>query len=228
MPPLRRRLDFWLTGRLGAMLLMALHDTWRVVELDRAGAARQMRQGSAQGIVAFWHRHVVTMLTHHSGAHVVVPVSRSRDGEYIAHVMDRMGLASVRGSTSRGGLAVLRDMLAAAGQGFSVAVTPDGPRGPRFSVQPGVALLARRSGLPVYPFGIAARDAWVFNSWDRFVLAFGTVPVITRYQANLPASRLPAGIILNALRTSNSPAAEKFCSLYFNPICCHLCLPSVW
>ncbi len=170
MPVLRNRIQFWLAGRLSAGLLRALHATWDVEVIDPAGVHLSVRRGRAPGMVAFWHRHILAMLTHFRGYRICVPVSESRDGEYVAQVMERFGMASVRGSTSRGSVRLLRGMLGMMEAGWTAAITPDGPRGPKFSVQPGAALLARRSGLPVYPIGLAARPCWTLSSWDEFVV----------------------------------------------------------
>jgi lysophospholipid acyltransferase (LPLAT)-like uncharacterized protein len=99
-----------------------------------------------------------------------VPVSEHADGEYAAQVMERFGLGSVRGSTTRGGTRLLRELMDRVAEGWSLAITPDGPLGPRFTVQPGFALLSKRLGLPVHPVGIAAAHAWTAASWDRFVI----------------------------------------------------------
>jgi hypothetical protein len=170
MPVLQKRLRFWLVGWLGALLVRALHATWRVTLVDPPGVAAGARDGSRPVIAAFWHRHLLSMLAHCRGYRVCVPVSEHRDGEYVAQVMDRFGLASVRGSTTRGSLKLIRGMLAAIKERWSPAITPDGPRGPRYSVQAGVALLARRSRLPVHPVGVAAKSNWVLPSWDAFVI----------------------------------------------------------
>lgn len=170
MPVLERRLHFWFAGWVGALLVRALRVTWRVRILDPAGVAPGARDGSRPLILAFWHRHLLSLLAAGSGYPICVPVSEHRDGEYVAQVMHRFGLESVRGSTTRGSIRLLKGMLARAREGWTLAVTPDGPRGPRFSVQPGVALLARRSGLPVHPLGVAVGNAWVARSWDAFVV----------------------------------------------------------
>lgn len=170
MPVLERRIHSWLVGWLGAALVRAMHATWHVQVDDPTGAGMAARDGSAAGIIVFWHRHLLSMFAHYHSPHIAAPASESQDGEYAAQVMRRCGVPTVRGSTSRGGLRLLRGMLAKAREGFSLALTPDGPRGPKFSVQPGVALLAERSGLPVYPFGVAVRDAWIARSWDEFVI----------------------------------------------------------
>jgi len=170
MPVLQQSMRFCLVGRLGAMLLQALHATWRIESQAAPGVLEGIETGSAPAVVAFWHRHILSMLGHFPGRRVAVPVSEHRDGEYAAQVMHRLGIASVRGSSTHGGLKLLRGMMAMIEAGYSPAVTPDGPRGPKFSVQPGVWLIAQRSALPVHPIGLAVRDAWTAASWDEFVI----------------------------------------------------------
>jgi len=170
MPVLRKRVHYYAIGWLAAGLVRAMHATWRVEVVDPGAALPGIIDGTRPAICAFWHRHILSMLAHFQGAHVCVPVSEHRDGEYVAQVMARFGLESVRGSSTRGGARLLRDMMGRIREGWSPVLTPDGPRGPKFSVQPGFALLARRSGLPVYPIGLAVRRAWVLSSWDEFVV----------------------------------------------------------
>lgn len=121
-------------------------------------------------VLAFWHRHLLLMRYAYRGPKMSVLVSRSRDGELIARVMQRLGISTSRGSTSRGGAAGLRDLLRRARGGWDLAVTPDGPRGPLREVQPGVILAAAASGLPVIPVAIAASRRRELGSWDRMLV----------------------------------------------------------
>jgi len=170
MPVLQRTLRFRLVGWLGALVVRLLHATWRVTVLDPQNVSFGVREGTAPAIIAFWHRYLLTLLAECRGYRVCVPVSQHRDGEYVAHVMERFGLSSVRGSTTRGSVKLLRGLLACTREGWSPAITTDGPRGPKYSVQPGVALLAKRCGLPVRPVGVAVSKAWVLRSWDEFLI----------------------------------------------------------
>jgi lysophospholipid acyltransferase (LPLAT)-like uncharacterized protein len=170
MPVLQQRIHFYLAARVACAVLQSMHRTWRVEVIDPEPALPGIIDGTRPAIVAFWHRHILAMLTHFRNSHVTVPVSEHRDGEYVAQAMERFGLDSVRGSTTHGAARLLRDMLERVREGWSPVLTPDGPRGPRFSVQPGFTLLARRSGLPVYPIGLAEEKAWVLSSWDAFVV----------------------------------------------------------
>ena len=94
-------------------------------------------------------------------------VSRSRDGNYGAALFRHVGLKPVRGSSSQGGMRALRALLRELEDGNAAAVTLDGPRGPRYEVQPGVVLLARKSGVPIVPVSLNAPHRWQLRSWDQ-------------------------------------------------------------
>ncbi|HSR10730.1 MAG TPA: lysophospholipid acyltransferase family protein, partial [Thermodesulfobacteriota bacterium] len=99
-------------------------------------------------------------------------VSRHRDGEFIARAVKLFGIDSLRGSTTQGGTAALRAMIRFYRDGANLAITPDGPQGPRHVVQPGVIELARQTGGPILPVTYSASRKKVFASWDRFILPY--------------------------------------------------------
>jgi len=126
---------------------------------------------------AFWHGRLLMMplawKTDHP-SHVLI--SQHRDGELIARTMDPFGIGTIRGSGAKagkkdkGGRAALRSILEALKQGESVIFTPDGPRGPRMRVSPGMMAAARLARVPVLPVTYAVKRRRVINSWDRFIL----------------------------------------------------------
>jgi lysophospholipid acyltransferase (LPLAT)-like uncharacterized protein len=125
--------------------------------------------GEREGIIyAFWHNRLFLMPYNSRDRKAAILISQHRDGELISRTMARFGFSSVRGSSSRGGGRALRRMPRLLKEGIDIAITPDGPRGPRYRVQPGVIYLARLSGRPVYPVTFAADRFRSFNSWDRF------------------------------------------------------------
>lgn len=138
---------------------------------------RRRERGGERFILAFWHRHLLLMPYAYRGAGISVLVSQSRDGELIARTVARLGIHSSRGSSSRGGAGGMRALLRRAREGYDLAFTPDGPRGPVGVVQPGVILAAAATGWPVYPVAVAASRARRLRSWDRFLvpLPFSTV-----------------------------------------------------
>ena len=133
-------------------------------------AVRDWERRDQRFLLAFWHRHLLLMRYAYRGQRMTVLVSRSRDGELIARVLAHLGVATSRGSSSRGGAAGLRDLLRQARAGSDLAVTPDGPRGPLRKVQPGVVLAAAASALPVVPVALAAHRGLELASWDRMLL----------------------------------------------------------
>jgi lysophospholipid acyltransferase (LPLAT)-like uncharacterized protein len=131
---------------------------------------RDLEHRHEQFILAFWHRHLVLMRYAYRGERMTVLSSQSWDGELSARAQQRLGVDTIRGSSSKGGLRALREILRRAAQGSDLAFTPDGPRGPARVVQPGVILAARSTGLPVIPVAIAATRAKLLKSWDRMIV----------------------------------------------------------
>jgi lysophospholipid acyltransferase (LPLAT)-like uncharacterized protein len=100
-------------------------------------------------------------------------VSDSADGEIIARILQRQGQQTVRGSTGKGGMRALsRQVHYIRQHGLAGSVVPDGPQGPRHKVQPGIILLAQKTGYPIVPVTYSAKRRVVFNSWDRFILPY--------------------------------------------------------
>jgi len=122
-------------------------------------------------IYAFWHENMLMPVYQYGGHDIYVLISQSGDGQLIAESARHLGFKTVRGSTTRGGLEAVREMLHR-GTNSQLAVTPDGPRGPRRQVQMGLIFLAAKTGLPIVPIGMAFHRAWRLNSWDRFALPF--------------------------------------------------------
>jgi len=132
-------------------------------------------------IGAFWHqRLLMTPFLPHPGR-VGMMISRHRDGEFIARAVKCLGIDAVRGSTTRGGASALRGMVRFFESGANLAITPDGPQGPRHIVQRGVIELARLTSAPIIPLAYGASRKKVFNSWDHFILPLPFCKVIYVY-----------------------------------------------
>lgn len=121
-------------------------------------------------IYAFWHARQAFLTYLHAHDRIHPLISRSKDGEIIAKVCRHFGLVPARGSSSRGGMEAMRELLRWIEQGERVGVTPDGPKGPREQVQDGILYLAQKTGVPIVPVAYGARRRWVFGSWDAFIL----------------------------------------------------------
>jgi lysophospholipid acyltransferase (LPLAT)-like uncharacterized protein len=140
-------------------------------EIENLDALRAARRGSPDGRVIFccWHGTLLPLLFLARGRGLRIVVSRHRDGEVAARVAARLGCRTIRGSTGRGGVAALLGALRGEEPG-DLALTPDGPRGPRGHFQAGAVFLAARSGLPLVLVGCDAERGWRFSSWDRFLV----------------------------------------------------------
>lgn len=133
-----------------SVLIRTLFTTMRIrwvglENLDRA----QSNQGNF--ILAFWHGQILMMIRSGFRLPMTAMISQHRDGQLIADTMERFGARAARGSTTRGGSAALKTMMRAASSGSNLAITPDGPKGPRHVAQAGAILLGRATGLPIVP-----------------------------------------------------------------------------
>ena len=124
----------------------------------------------AQTVAPFWHRCVFPATYFFRRRGISVMTSRSFDGEYIARIIEKFGFRAVRGSSSRGGMRALLGMHTVIEENGVAAFTIDGPRGPVYVAKPGPVLLARNTGAPIRCFYVAVKNAWVLNSWDRFII----------------------------------------------------------
>lgn len=143
--------------------------TWRVriVGMEhRQRAVQAHPQGSF--IFALWHENAVASLLAHSYQNVHPLVSRSGDGEMVAYTSAKIGHRPIRGSSSRGGVAARLEMQQRLQEGAFVAITVDGPKGPRRKVKPGVVDAAVKSGAAILPVTVVANRFWVAHrAWDK-------------------------------------------------------------
>jgi len=121
-------------------------------------------------IFALWHQRLLMMPLAYKGHGLYVLISHHRDGELISRAVSRLGVRSIRGSATRGGSAGFRRMLETLRGGSDVAITPDGPRGPKWKAHKGAVVLAIAAGLPIFPVTYACSRRKEFNSWDNFIV----------------------------------------------------------
>ena len=163
-----------LAGTLIGMLMKTLGATLRLTIRDESGI------GNGQPvfppcIYLLWHSRFLIVpyawqkLTRGQRKAVVL-TSASKDGDMVARSMAAFGLGAVRGSSSRRGVAALVGLKRALQEGNDICLTPDGPKGPRYQLQPGVLALAQATGAPVVPVHIRFHSAWRLRTWDRFVI----------------------------------------------------------
>lgn len=162
----------WKVGlitRLAAGLIRLLRATVRLSHHGDAEMRRRERQGE-HFLIAFWHRHLLLMPYCYRGRRISVLVSQHRDGELIARTVARFGIHSSRGSSTRGGAAGVRELLRRFREGYDLAVTPDGPKGPPGVAKPGAVQVAALAGVPIQPIALGASRCRRLATWDRFVV----------------------------------------------------------
>ena len=149
---------FVLIGAIGRTI------RWETEGLEHLDAVTE--QGKVP-IYAFWHDRIFAGTYFFRGRGIVVLTSQSTDGEYIARFIQRFGYGAVRGSSSRGGVAGLVEMIRLMRAGLPAAMTVDGPRGPRYEAKAGAALLAKKTGCPLVPFIVEPLRRVTLKSWDK-------------------------------------------------------------
>jgi lysophospholipid acyltransferase (LPLAT)-like uncharacterized protein len=195
---------------LGTGLLNSILATCRVSTEGEENFRRFWDAGKPV-VFVLWHGRLIPCTYHHRGQGVVTLISQHRDGEYITGVVDRWGYTAVRGSSSRGGLEALRELIRWVRRGRSLAITPDGPRGPREVMKPGPVLIAQRTGAPIIPVAASASRAWVFGGWDRFVVPkpFSRMRISYGEPVHVPRELDEAGIAAVAEEVQARVAALK-------------------
>lgn len=143
--------------------------TSRIIQHD-SPSFTSLDQSQAPFLYAFWHRVQFFLAYPHRREKLAIIVSLSRDGELIAQTIHRFGLSTIRGSSSRGGAKALSETIDKLKDGYRVAITPDGPKGPPQTVHSGLIGAALQTNLPIVPVASAARRALVFKSWDEYIV----------------------------------------------------------
>jgi lysophospholipid acyltransferase (LPLAT)-like uncharacterized protein len=192
----RYRAYLAVAGFAGALLLRLLGTTWRVRFTGEDPFS------SPEPLVATtWHRGLLIAAYCFRSRGIVVPVSRSRDGDLADSFLHHLGFAATaRGSSSRGATGLLRNLIRQAKTGQPVAVLPDGPRGPAGRAKPGVIAVARASGARLVPIGVSASPVKQFGSWDRAILPLPFARVTCRYGEPIRVPKRASGEVLEKLR----------------------------
>ena len=169
MNPWTERLMLTFVPPAGHLYIRLLHATMRV-EFRGREHLEQARKDAGGFILAFWHARFLMMPYSYPGPRLTVLSSRHRDAEMLNRILVRFGLEISRGSSTRGGAPALLDILRKVKRGYDVGITPDGPKGPRRRVKPGVIVTARLAGLPIVPVAFSAAPARRLRSWDRTLI----------------------------------------------------------
>ena len=132
-------------------------------------------------IVALWHGDLLMQPLSYKYVNpkgiVKTIISDHRDGEAIAKIIQYLGIGNIKGSSSKGGVKALLNAIKEIKNGVDIAITPDGPRGPRYSIADGIVAIAQKSGAKIVVFNSNPSSYWQLNSWDKFIIPkpFGTI-----------------------------------------------------
>ncbi|MGZ4859969.1 MAG: lysophospholipid acyltransferase family protein, partial [Candidatus Angelobacter sp.] len=141
------RVKLWLISWAGFLFIRMVGATLRYKFFPEPGCIADSYGAAPPAIWCFWHRSVIPATYRFRNKGLAVMTSRSFDGEYIARIIQKLGFAAVRGSSSRGAVGALIGMRQQLEQGHGVVFTIDGPRGPRYMAKPGPVLLAKKTGV---------------------------------------------------------------------------------
>jgi lysophospholipid acyltransferase (LPLAT)-like uncharacterized protein len=156
---------------IGAFLLKTLYLSLRSYHhyQDQKTTESLFREGK-KVIFSFWHGRLLMLPFGVSTRQVAIMISQHRDGDFVSRFMEREGCQSIRGSATRGSLGAMKQMIASYRSGLHLAITPDGPKGPRFQVKSGVIELSKLTEAPIQPLTFGAFPRKVLDSWDEFVI----------------------------------------------------------
>lgn len=208
---------------LVAPLINIMYRLWcstlRIRETGREAFDALAAEGKP-AMVCLWHDELFALMHVRRTLKVVTVVSQSKDGEYLARLLQALGLKTARGSSSKGGLkALLHAARLMRQEKYNGCITVDGPRGPRHRVKPGAIILAFKTPAYIIPTRLFLHKAKIFRSWDRFQLplpfskvdiVFGPPYLLTAAElteAELERERL---LLEERLNTMTPPADSGF------------------
>lgn len=154
---------------VGSPIVSALARSWRI-RLHHAERWHGLQRADTPYVFLLWHEALLPLLWQHRAQGIAIVVSEAREGGYLGEYATRIGYRLLPGSSTRGGLRALRGAVRILHQRVPVAFTPDGPRGPRREVKPGIVRAAQRVGAHILPLHAEVDSAWRLRSWDRMVV----------------------------------------------------------
>jgi lysophospholipid acyltransferase (LPLAT)-like uncharacterized protein len=205
---LSTEMSIWVTS----WLLRGLCATLRPVYVPQNAFGQAMADGKPF-IFVTWHGRLLYLFHFERwtrGRDCTFLVSQSRDGELVSRIAERFGVEPTRGSSSRGGARGLLEMVGKVQRGYVAGVTPDGPRGPRYRVQPGVITIAQKTGAPILPLTYNARWKMVLHTWDECVIPLPFSRVVIVYGAPVD---VPDGASTDMLEAKRQEVEVSLCRI---------------
>lgn len=216
---LGQRIVLAIAPRIVWALLSVVGRTWRFDVIGEPGVI-PVREGKKAGpeIYCFWHQCVLPCAFYFRGSGAVILISKSFDGELITRILRMFGFDAVRGSSSRGAREGLLGLAHVIESGRTSIFTADGPRGPIYQTKMGPIKLAQMTGAPIGAFHLEPRRAWIFDSWDRFLVPMPFTRICvswanwTKVSADLPPENFEAkrGELNAAIERARLRALARF------------------
>jgi lysophospholipid acyltransferase (LPLAT)-like uncharacterized protein len=181
----------WVSGSLW-LIGSVLGKTWRY-SLEGTTFINPFVDRNKAVIYCFWHSHILPLAYIFRNVGVTAIVSASKDGDRATAVAQRWKHDTIRGSSSKNQVSVIRQCDRALRDNRGIVIIPDGPQGPRETVKPGAAMIALMTNAPVYPVFALPQKTWRLKSWDRFMIPKPFARITVRFGEPLFPSRFATG-----------------------------------
>lgn len=169
VPYTKRTLIPWTAHLLSRSIISTCRLT-----VENADYFEQRGQAGENMIFTSWHSRLIVLPYYYkykyNFTNLTMMVSQSSDGEMFKGLLERYGIETVRGSTSRGGSAAIKTMIRVARRGRDTAISLDGSKGPRYKAQMGSLLLSQMTGVPVVPLTYDVTQRVTLNTWDKMII----------------------------------------------------------
>lgn len=208
---LRQRIVLRVIIFLGHSIIRLIGPTLRISVFYEEGAQQTLDQRPL--IASFWHSCMIPATYIFRNMGIRVMSSDSYDGQYMGRIIHKFGFVAVKGSSSRNAVRALLGLRRALEEGWTVAFTLDGPRGPRRKVKPGPVALARSSGLAMTMFHAAVDKAWVLNSWDRLMIPKPFSRVLVYFGKLIPVPKSATDQDLERYAGELQASMDRVCEL---------------
>lgn len=163
---LKQRATIHIADRAFYLLVNLIGKTLRY-ETEGFEYLDEIKQAGKTPIYAMWHNRIFAMAFYFKNQNIVVMTSQSFDGEYIARFIKRFGYGASRGSSTRGGVGALVEMIRLSKEKIPTGFLIDGPKGPKYIAKAGAGLLAKKTGNPIVPLTVETANHFEVKSWDR-------------------------------------------------------------
>lgn len=207
-----KRLALWLVPWLYGVVARLLFATYRITVVG-GEHLRRCEAAPVPVVAAFWHYcvFIIVEINRNRDQGWAAMVSASDDAEFVARILERRGVVTVRGSRNRSGMRALKGLIDLMRQGLNAVIVADGSQGPRRVMQAGALFLAGKTGAPILPMAVAADRYWTFHSWDRTMLPKPFARLIVAYGEPFNVS---AECDSELLETFRREAEERLNRLY--------------